>query len=282
MTANVRLAPRNFWDLMTLSGSIAPATGFEYTNTQNTDRSSFWRSPDATGQSLKGSMASGSITINWAALFMHHCHGGSAQFRAWSNNDWTGTLLVDTGTNAVYTPVSTGYDFGFADVADSDTHDPLGTESPYSVFFAQAAGVKSVQWDFSSKSTTYGYAFWQVGRPFVGNYWEPTVNPDYGLSYGLGQNDESVRTRGGSKQGSRGGRWATVDMNFNSISEDEMPTALDIMKIAQTTQDMAISLFPGIGGRQERDGTINGTFSSLDAIGRQVSRLTKRMQIEEN
>ena len=282
MTANVRLAPRNFWDLMTLSGSVAPATGFEYTNTQNTDRSSFWRSPDATGQSLKGSMASGSITINWAALFMHHCHGGSARFRAFSNNDWTGTLLVDTGVNAIYTPVSTGYDFGYADVADSDTHDPLGTESPYSVFFASASGVKSVQWDFSSKSTTYGYPFWQVGRPFVGNYFEPNRSAAYGLTYGLGENAELVRTRGGSKQGVAGASWRILNFDLNGIDEDEMPTWIDVMNIAQTSQDVAVSIFPGDGGRKERDHTINGTFSRIDDVGRQIRVLTKKFQIEEN
>jgi hypothetical protein len=280
--ANIRIAPRNFWDLMTLSGSVAPNTGFEYVNTQNTDRSSFWRSPDATNQSLKGSLASGSITINCAFLFRHHCHGGSVRFRAFSNNNWTGTTLVDTGVVAIYTPISTGYDHGYADTSSADTHDPLGIESPFYVYFNSASGVKSVQWDFSSKSTTYGYDYWEAGRPFIGNYFEPAVNPSYGMNFGVGDNSVVLRTIGGSKQGSRGGRWATLQMDLDSVDESEMPTWIDIMKICQATQDVAVSVFPGFGGRQERDHTINGTFANLDVLGRQVSRLTKRIQIEEN
>lgn len=280
--ANVRIAPRNFWDLMTLSGSVAPNAGFGYVNTQNTDRSSFWRSPDATNQSLKGALASGSITINCAFLFRHHCHGGSVRFRAFSNNDWTGTTLVDTGVVTIYAPISTGYDHGYTDVSGADTHDPLGTESPFFVYFDSASGVKSVQWDFSSKSTTYGYAFWEVGRPFIGNYWEPTKTLSYGLNIGLGTGDEALRTLGGSKQGSIGERWVTLQGDINLVDEAEMPVVLDIMRICQTARDIAISVFPGDGGRKERDHTINGSFSSLDAIGRPTSVLTKRFQIEEN
>lgn len=282
MSANVRIVPRNFWDLMELSGSIAPASGFEYTNTQSTDRSLVWRSPDTTGQSLKGSLAGSSVTINCAFLFRHRCHGGNVRFRAFSNADWTGTTLVDTGIVNVFAPVATGYDHGYSDTSGMDTHDPLGIEAPYFVYFNQASGVKSVQWDFSSKSTTYGYGYWEVGRPFIGNYYEFTRNPVYGLSWALGDNDEKVRTRGGSNQGAKGERWAVLDMSFDVLDESEMPTVVDIQRICQTTSDVVVSIFPGQGGRLERDHTINGTFASLDAIGRQVGRLTNRVRIEEN
>lgn len=287
MTAtNARIAPRNFWDLMTLTGSVAPVTGFEYTNTQNARRS-FWRSPDATGQYVLGGLASGSIACNCVFMFRHHCHGGLIRVRGFSNNDGTGTTLFDVNTSpaAIYTPIATGYDHGYADATGLDTHDPLGLESPFYAYFTGVSGVKSVKWDFSSKSTTYGYAYWEVGRFFVGNYMQAVGNPNFSLTLGRGDGSKSERTLGGSNISGIGARWPVLEADLNYITEAEMPAWLDMMDICQTSGDLIVSVFPGLGGRKERDHTINGKFSALDVIGRiqnSVSLGSKRFRIVGN
>ncbi len=40
-------------------------------------------------------------------------------------------LMVDTSASSIYTPVNTGYDWGYADYTGLDTQDPLGLEAPY-------------------------------------------------------------------------------------------------------------------------------------------------------
>lgn len=268
---NLRIAPKNFWDLMTVSGSIAPASGFAYANTQNAQRSSVWRSPDATAQYVRGSLASGSVNLNSVWLFRHHCHGGTVQFRAWSNNDWTGTLLVDTGAVATYTPIASGDDYGYVANASLDTHDPDGLSSHFVSFFTPVTGVKSVQLDFASKATTYGYAYWEVGRIFVGQYVEQTANPSYD-GYGLGRWDQSlrVRSRGGSLVGAQGAGGALLKFNRDVMTENEIETWLRIMRDNGTVGDVALSVFPGVGGFQERNAIINGTLAQVDVIGRAV------------
>jgi hypothetical protein len=71
----------------------------------------------------------------------------------------------------------------------------------------------------------------------------------------------------------------TVDLN--SIDEGERSAWMQIMRRAGTAGNVIVSVFPGDGTTLERDYTMSGVFSSIDPIGRQVSRLTKRLQLEE-
>lgn len=266
---NLRIAPKNFWDLMTVTGSIAPASGFAYANTQNILRSQVWRSPDTTAQYLRGSLASGSVDLNSFWLFRHHCHGGTVQFRAWSNNDWTGTLLVDTGAVAAYTPITSGDDYGYVANSSLDVHDPHGLDSHYVAWLGQVSGVKSVQIDFASKSTTYGYAYWEVGRIYLGQYVEQSANPKVD-TYGLGVWDQSARqrTRGGSLLGAPGAQGKLLKFDREMMTENEIEDWRRLMRDAGVTGDVALSVFPGAGGFMERNAVVNGTLSALDAIGR--------------
>jgi hypothetical protein len=279
--SNVRIAPLNFWDSMTLAGSHAAAAGYPYTNTQNTMRSSVWRSAAVTDQYVIASLPSGSVTCNAFFLFRHRCHGGTIQVRGYSDVGATGTVLFDTGAVSVYTPITTGYDWGMADNSALNTHDPAGLSSNFSAFFASASGVKSVKVDLTAKSPTYGYSFWEATRIFLGNYLELSINPPYeGWASGPAEAALRQRSLGGTLLASRWGAWQQAKFQLDWLDEAEIPAWLDIMQIAGTSRDIAVSLFPGAGGRQERDGIINGYMSGLDAIGRKVTGGYKAFAIE--
>ncbi len=74
-TGNLRIVPRNFHDEATLTNSIAPATGFPVTNTQNSTRSQVWKSPDGTAQNIKG-LVPANRSATFFGLFRHTAGGG--------------------------------------------------------------------------------------------------------------------------------------------------------------------------------------------------------------
>ncbi len=68
---------------------------------------------------------------------------------------------------------------------------------------------------------------------------------------------------------------------MDKIDETQRAAFLDILQYAGTSKDVVASLFPQDGTRLERDHIINGKFSNLNALGRQVSYLTGHLQLEE-
>lgn len=278
------LSPLNFLDLMTITGSIAPAAGFEYTNTQNPLRSSVWQSLTAADQDVLFALATGSVTADCVGFFRHHCHGGLVRITGYPNNNGTGTPLfqVNASPGAIFTAITTGYDWGYTPYTGLDTHDPLGLESPFFATFTRVAGIKSVRFEFSSKSTTYGFAYWEVGRFWLGNSLPVVYVPFDGFGIGRGESTESDRTIGGSYLAAIGARWPIIKFDVNNLTEAEIATHLDVMDANQTARDVVISFYNGAGGRKERDAIINGPLSGLDILGRKVTGGFKALQIAGN
>jgi hypothetical protein len=285
--AKFLLAPRNFIDIMTTSSQIAPAVGYETTNMQDSVRSSFWQSPDATDQWVGFALASGSFTCNGFWMSGHHNHGGSIQVVGYPNNDFTGSPTFDTNVQTIFTAISTGYDWGYADYPGLDTHDPLGLDSNYAVFFTSAPTTKSIKVFLSSKSTTYGRSYWRITRAFLGNYLQFAFNPIPHQGFGIGRasNTQRARSGGGSLLATQGASWPLYKIPLQCLSETEIPALLDIMDYCDTGGTIAGSIRPGAGGREERDGIFVGTMSGLNDIGRRPLRGRQgitSLQIEGN
>ena len=108
------------------------------------------------------------------------------------------------------------------------------------------------------------------------------TNPGLGLTIGYVDQTERNRSRGGSLRTNVGPTWNVVNFDLPLMDETEQSAWLDIMRYCGTGRDLVLSIFPTEGTRRERRHTLNGLFISLDAIGRQVTWLTKRVQFEEN
>lgn len=283
MSANLRIVPRNFHDEATVTASEA-ASGFPAANTQNTARDQAWRSSTTGTVTIDGTF-SRARTVSFFGMFRHRNHGGSIRVELFSDAAWT-TLATggDTGTVAINKIVGgagdTAYQWG-DDPYGIGQYDPLIAESPYWYWFSPVA-VQSYRVTLSAHSTTFwSGAYWQISRLWLGNHFEPAVNPDFGSALGWMDNTDRNRTRGGSLRTNLGARWRTAKMDLQSLNEDESPVWLDIMAWAETGKDVVASLFPLDGTRRERDNIFMAKFSALDTIGRQVNRLTKTLQLEE-
>jgi hypothetical protein len=267
---NFRICPYNHHDFATLTTSVATASGFFVTDTQNYNRSKVWRAGSTADQYIRGTMPATGNTANMLAIFLHNCAGSSVRLRLYSDAAWTTQVYDSTVVPFNNVTADSTYDWGVTNT------DPLRSRAPYWLYFTEI-GFRSYEIAFSTNVN----GAWQVGRIWLGKYYESIKNPIFGAALGLTTNSDFGRTRGGSARASAGASWRTFNGEFDAMSESERAVWMDIMGYCGKNKDVVVSLFPTDGTRMERDYTMDGLMMGLDSIGRQVSYLTKRFQFEE-
>lgn len=279
MANNLRIVPWNFHDEATLSTSIVSAAGFPASNTQNTRRSRVWLSSTNADQDILGTYAdSVTRTSSHFSFFLHRCHGGNVQLRLYSDAAWT-TLVYDSTVLPVYTVPTEGADWGWDPYGIGAGNDPQLLFAPFYIWHDETPHL-SYRISFTDNVSTFNAPYWQVSRIWIGKFFEVMFNPSYGATLGYEDMTDDDRSRGGSDVSNVGAIWKTMDMTLDWINESERAMWVDIMERLGTGRNLVASWFPGAGDRLERDHTICGKFNSLDALGRKVSTLTKKLQFK--
>lgn len=249
--SNLRICPHNFFDDATLTESPAMETTLPATNAQLTARDKSARSTSSAAQTIKGAWGGEARKINSFFVFRHNGQGGTVQLKLYPNADWTGTPYDSTALDLFTAITSDSHDWGIAASSPDSANDLLGADAPYSLFFSTFTA-KSFEIIFSSCDRAY----WDIGRIFLGKYLEAPYNPR-SLTVTPANNDKQTRTLGGSLRARAGERWR--DIRVDMFYETDATRALwrDLMTMIQQSGDVAISVFPGVGGRQERDHVFN-------------------------
>lgn len=277
--AYLRLVPRNFHDESFLIAS-STVSGFDASNTQNSIRQKVWRSVDTADATIEGAFLDNlSRYIDFFGMFLHQCHGGKIQLELFSDTGWTTSVYNSGAVNVINIVPTDGIDWGI-DPFGTGRIDPFIEAAPYWLWHT-ATACKSYRISLSNHSLTYGHNYWQVSRFFLGRSFELFRQPEFGASLGIKDLTDRNRSRGASLRTNIGERWRTMEMNLGAMEESERAGWIDTFKYCGTGRDFVVSLFPQEGTRLERDHILNAKFAALDAIGRQVNRLTGRLQVEE-
>jgi hypothetical protein len=271
-TSCLRIVPKNDWDDATISVSAAAEVGFEAENTQNTIRDKTWRSTSNASQSITAVWNS-AITLSHFSMHRHLNHSGTFRWQLYSDAAATTQVHDSTALSATTYTAAEPYTWS------SGSNDPLKSDAPTWYWHSEIASVRAAKLTFGG---TPSQAYWLASRIWCGRYMELAVNPVYGMQLGEDNMTDRERTQGGSLRTNEGESWRKLTFDLNDINENELATWMDIRRYAGTSKDVLVSAFPGDGTRLEALHTIAGRFANLNDIGRQVSRLTMRAQIEEN
>lgn len=200
----------------------------------------------------------------WAAMF-----GKGATATPYGMTDVTadpddGTFaLYDSGWLEIYQLVSLGNMEWMGNApAGFSTTDMLASESAFSLFFP-ATGATGFRLTF----TRCQYHYWQFGRIYLGKYVEAPYNPRLGMEYGWMSNTEQTRTKGATLRTRAGGRWREVTVDMFYLTEAQRPVWRDLAAQMDLSNDIALSVFPGYGGRQERDFVFNAQMVQHNPFG---------------
>lgn len=264
--ANLRVFPYSHHDDATLTTSGTTATGdFALTNTQNHIRSKVWRATTNGAMTIKGTFATSQKATGFF-VFGHNVSGITLQL--YSDTAWTTSVY---GPQAAYQGTADSTFDGWPGI----TADPDVADAPFMLHFAEKT-IRSYTISIASGGDPH-----QITTIWLGKAFEVAINPAYGLALGFATVTDRNRSRGGSLRTNVAANWRTLEFDLSWMNEGDRGVWIDMMRKRGTGRPIVVSAFPEDGTRKERDHTMLCMFSSLNAIGRQVSWLTKRVQLEE-
>lgn len=245
--ANLRVCPINHFDEATLS-SLYSISNLTYS--QLVARESVARSATNGDQVIQGHWGGNGRRLDSFFLFRHNGHGGKLRLQLYQNADFT-TEVYNSGANEIYPLTAIESEWGISPLGFA-SNDVLGPESPYSLFF-DAVTCSS----FKITLTRCQGPYWELGRIFLGKYLEAPYNPAHGMSFGWATTTKQKRSHGASLRSQRGERWRELRADMFFATDADRALWRDMLGQIDTVEDVAISVFPGVGGRQERDHVIN-------------------------
>lgn len=273
--SKLRIVPKNDWDDMVLTPSAAAEVGFEVTNTQNTIRGQVWRTTSNASQSIIGVLPSSRILSHFS-MHRHLNHAGNIRVQAFSDAAATipASPFSDSGAvSAIPYTADEPYEWS------EGSNDPFFSSAPYWLWFEETT-IRALKVTFSG---TPDQNFWQASRFWAGRYMSLYYDPPFGgMFLGQQENTDRERTQGGSLRTNIGEQWRTMSFDLHAIKEYELAPWIDIRAYAGTSKDVMVSVFPEYGTRREALYTMAGRLANLNDIGREVKRLTSRVQLEEN
>lgn len=240
---NLAIAYINRADSATLTASPVAGTSTPVTYLQNDARGYQFAATAAGAQDIKGTWGGTAYAIGCVRLDRTNLADGDTwRIQLYSDAAWT-TGVYDSGTIAVFT-AGTFASWSFS-VAEK--------------LFTEVAGVKSF------KITVTSAAVFQSSRLFVGTYTNAQYNPKLGLSAGWDGNSTQVRKDGGSLGVNVKSQWRTMSFDMFASTETERAIWNEIGRYAGNTKTVWVSVFPGVGGTQERDYSVMGKFEKSPA-----------------
>jgi hypothetical protein len=247
--AKLRACPRNEFDDAVLSVSPAMEATMPVTNAQLVarDRVARWPAGDSSSlYTVTGHWNGSGRRLSAFFIFAHQLRGSVVRLKLKRN----GATVFDTSDEYVVGELVQfgSLEWGIAPFG-LESSEPLGGESPHSRFFSEV-DCDAFEIIFASVQGYYP----QFGRIYLGRYREMPVNKD--LQVGWQTNTEHQRRLGGTLATRAGERWREISVEMLLLSEAERAEWRDFLALC-SEKDLAVSVFPGAGGRKERDHVIN-------------------------
>lgn len=245
--SNLRMTPQNDIDAAVLEAVPAMLTTMPVENIQLTARDRVTRSSSIADQVVRWHWNGNERKPDSFFIFRHTGYGGKVRLQLWANRDYT-SQVYDSGTLTIVDTLPTleTFEYGEAPLG-LRMSDLLVTEAPFFLYFT---GVRC-----ASATATFSQCqapYWEFGRMTLGKYYEAPYNPKYGMSFGPASNVSHQRSRGASLRTRPGERWNELKAEMMYLTDAQRALWLDLYNRI-TNVDVAVSVFPGVGGRQERD-----------------------------
>lgn len=247
----MRIITSNVGDSGTITASPAAVATLPAINLQNATRAPLWRSTSVADQTLNLTWSSVQL-LSAVALLRHNLTSAATwRIQVFSDAAWT-TVVYDSGAVAAYTPKSLGEIAWGLDALGASVF----TAWSYffsAMYFTPVAG-QSMSITLSDPTNPAGYM--QASRLFAGAYFEPTFNADYGLSLTWKEDTVLTRTDGGTLRSDPKEPYRNMKFDLSMLQNGEDRKLVEIIRSSGKRKDIFISIFPGVGGAQERDYTM--------------------------
>lgn len=256
--ANLRIISTNDADSATLTGT-GWTTELPVTNLQVEGRARVARTVNTTGDKIVNGTWPDARIVSAAVLYgCNFTSEATMRWEGWDGANQTGTKVYDSGTLPALDALGWGdFDWGLEPWGGTVF---TGWQSAFAVhWFPAAIGAVSFRITLTDPANPDGYL--QVKRLLVGAYFEPEINPDFGLQLNWVENSVQTRTLASSLRTDPRAKFREMTGSLAGLSDDERATFMDIARTVGLTAELFVSGFPELGGLTERDYALLGKFA---------------------
>lgn len=241
--ANLRIGYLNYADLATLTADPVATTTGPVTYLQSDARGDIFLASSAASQAIKGTWGGTSYTVSQMTLWRHNLvYSDTIRLQLYSDAAWT-TQVYDSTALAAYV---------------SALFDNWGWAFTNRYFAAQAC--KSFKITVAASAAAL-----QCSRLFLGPYTEAPINPEYGAVFGIETNARQSRSEGGSLRSIVKADWRTAMFDMLVRTEADRAAWMEIARYCGISKSIVASLYPEVGGTEERDHTLFSKFEKHPA-----------------
>lgn len=279
---NTKMILRNAWDLATVTLQIGTAIpSLPVTHTQIYNNSRIFRSPVSTDSpDTKIVFDFDSVEyIDSFAMWRHNLTVDSrVRLQLFEGINRTGALVFDSGFFEGDIPKTLGdLSWGRDELgASSNTDWKLKSRSKW---LDQPVAARSGILTIIDKENPDGYI--EIGRIYCGDAFSPTINVDLGHSFSWDSDSEVLPTAGGTVHSIYSEVYRTLTFNMSHLTSADRAVFAEALRTVSKTNDIFVSLRPGVGGATERDYTFAGKFVEVPRLTAQPSRYETTCTIRE-
>lgn len=135
----------------------------------------------------------------------------------------------------------------------------------YAGLWFTGASVQKIIIDISDAGNAQGYV--ESSKLIAGDYWQPTINPNYGASIGYKDASSHIRNEAGDLLTEIKPRAKVLSLSFGASPESDRSKLMALMRNNGLSTPIFISLFPEDADKnKEQDYQIYGKLSQLSSI----------------
>jgi hypothetical protein len=251
-----RMIPRNVFDLATITCTIPCYATTPLVNLKQDRRARIARWPAASGtQQIFGTWGGqGFVVGGWSLDRFNLSPAALIRIRGYANADWTGTVLLDSGSIAPYNAAALGsFAWGLAPLGSSIYDGYLGYK--YSIgWFTSRPTIASFLIEITD--TTNSDQVIDLSRVVVGDYIEPGANATFGIRAGYRTLTAQDESDGGSLFSDRKLPRRVITATLENLTATERRDVYDLTRYVDKGKSFLISFQAGEGASMDRDFTI--------------------------
>lgn len=266
-------------DAATVTGS--PSAGsLPVTNLQVQDPKQVWRATDATAAYVEIDLGA-AYAIDLIGLLSHNAsYSASCRVRAATSQP---NLTASPGYDSGLLPArshQSGYDAAWLAGVSDPTYGALDKNHFIKWLSSSPQTYRWWRLDINDPSSSGGY--FDAGRLYISNAWQPATNIDYGIAEGIVDNSRKNRSRSGVMTSVELTKFRYAEFNLSFASETEMfDNAFEIERLRGRTKDILFMPDPTMTNNLQRR-TIHGLMENLQPIvNANFALFQKSFRIEE-
>lgn len=277
--ANLRIVHNNAVPRALSLAATSTAGSLAITNILTDIKTDIWRSTAATAQDITITWTNAEMVKMCAVAFASLTTAATMRVRGYTNaGDAIGSPLFDTGTLSPFTAQGQ-YEWETVSALSSNLYG-FGAGKTGALYFT-GGSVKKLIVTLTDTTNPNGYI--ELANIICGNYWEPTLNCEYGVNLTAQESTKHERDDAGNLRVDRGPKWKSITVDCTLMPAADRDVLWRIMHGNGMTKPVFFSLNPGATDvNEEAQYQLYGKLSRVSALKYQFyNQFNSTLDIEE-